>query len=209
MNYEPHRRPYRQTGRAAAAEATGARILDTFRERLERGWFDEIRLEDVASAAGVTVQTVIRRFGGKDGLLEAAAERIGENVQLQRYVVPGDALGAVSAVIADYEATGDLIIRMLAQEDRYPAMRRLADLGRAGHRAWVEAAFAPWLDTAVGDARRRMLDAIVVALDVYQWKLIRRDMGRPTAELGALMLRMIAAALGCAPDDLSRTGEDA
>jgi hypothetical protein len=45
---------------------------------------DDIPLEEVAGRAGVSVQTVIRRFGGKQGLLAAAAERETERVRRQR-----------------------------------------------------------------------------------------------------------------------------
>ncbi|HEX8654272.1 MAG TPA: TetR family transcriptional regulator [Allosphingosinicella sp.] len=204
MNIAAPRRAYRQTSRAAAAEATGERILAAFRARLEQGWLEEIRLEDIARDAGVTVQTVIRRFGGKEGLLDVAAQRIGEAVQLRRDVAPGDAAAAVRAVVRDYEASGDLIIRMLAQEDRYRAMRRIADIGRAGHRAWIGAVFEPWLDPMPEPRRRPAHDALVVATDLYVWKLVRRDMGRDVAELEGLMLRMIAAALGVAPADLAQ-----
>lgn len=206
MNIAAPRRAYRQTSRAAAAEATGERILLAFRERLERSWFEEIRLEDVARDAGVTVQTVIRRFGGKEGLLDVAAQRIGEAVEQRREVVPGAALGAVRAVIRDYEASGDLIIRMLAQEDRYPALRRITDIGRASHRRWVESVFSPWLARRGAERREGTLDALVVALDLYVWKLIRRDMARPIAELETLMLQMAAAALGVPRQELERTG---
>ena len=48
---QDERRPYRQTARAAAAEATAQRIVDAFRVRLERLWFEDIRLEDVAQDA--------------------------------------------------------------------------------------------------------------------------------------------------------------
>jgi AcrR family transcriptional regulator len=207
MNIEAPRRAYRQTSRAAAAEATGERILLAFRQRLEEGWLEEIRLEDVARDAGVTVQTVIRRFGGKEGLLDVAARRIGEAVDLRRDVAPGQVLPAVRAVIRDYEASGDLVMRMLAQEDRYPAMRRIADIGRASHRRWVASVFAPRLESAAPALRERMLDALVVALDIYVWKLVRRDMGRGVEALEELMVHMIAAALGIALAELEGNEE--
>lgn len=198
------RRPYRQTARAQAAEATGERILDAFVARLRDGWFDEIRLEDVAQGAGVSVQTVIRRFGGKDGLLDAAFQWIGREIDVRRDVAPGDTAGAVRALSDDYEVTGDLVIRSLAQEDRYRGMRRITDAGRAFHRAWVARVFAPWLQ-GEPDAARRRLDALVVATDLYLWKLLRRDMNRPAAEYQAHVATLIAAALAepppATPDD--------
>jgi AcrR family transcriptional regulator len=192
------RRRYRQTARAAAAEATVERVREAFAARLNAGWFDEIRLEDVARDAGVTVQTVIRRFGGKEGLLEAVIERMADEIPSRRRSTRGDIAGIVHALIEDYEVTGDLTLRMLAQEDRYPILRRFTDRGRRMHRDLVEANFAPWLDGQPAETARRRLDGLVVALDVYVWKLIRRDMRRPILELQALMERLAAAVLSTA-----------
>lgn len=194
------RRPYRQTARAAAAEATAQRIVEAFRRRLERLWFEDIRLEDIAQDAGVTVQTIIRRFGGKEGLLDPTIDAIERDVMSARDAPPGDAVAAVRVVVRDYEADGEVYMRALAQEDRYPAMRRMTDTGRAGHRGWVERVFAPELAGLPHDTARRRLDALVVATDVYVWKLIRRDMGRSVAELEDHMLRLIQAALSISTD---------
>ena len=194
------RRPYRQTARAAATEATALRIVEAFRRRLERLWFEDIRLEDVAQDADVTVQTIIRRFGGKEGLLDPTIDAIEHDVLSARDAPPGDAAVAVRAVMQDYEANGDVYMRALAQEDRYPAMRRMTDTGRASHRAWVARVFAPDLAGLPPDIARRRLDGLVVATDVYVWKLIRRDMGRSVAELEDHMLRLIQAALSISTD---------
>ena len=189
------RREYRQTARAAAAEATAERIVEAFRARLERLWFDEIRLEDVAADAGVTVQTVIRRFGGKEGLLEATADQTAVEVMQTRGLPVGDPAAVVRAVVADYENVGDYIMRILAQEDRYPALRLQADRGRVEHRAWIAAVFAPWLDGLGPEAARRRTDALVIATDLYVWKLMRRDMQRSVAELEDVMGRLVDTAL--------------
>ncbi|MDB5449250.1 MAG: TetR/AcrR family transcriptional regulator [Phenylobacterium sp.] len=199
MNNVTPRRPYRQSVRARAAEETGERILDAFSARLRDGWFDEIRLEDVAAEAGVTVQTVIRRFGGKAGLLEAQGERLNTEVQGRRDVAPGDVPGAIEALLEDYEASGDLVMRSLAQEDRHPAIRRLTDLGRGNHRAWLDGVFAPWLAGLSADEARRRTDALVAATDVYLWKLLRRDMARPLPDYRRLVETLVAAALAAAP----------
>jgi AcrR family transcriptional regulator len=195
MNYEPAKRTYRQAARAQAAEATAERILEAFVRRLRETWFDEIRLEDVANDAGVTVQTVIRRFGGKDGLLDATSMHVSAEVQRRRAVAPGDVASAVTTLLEDYEAAGDLFMRMLAQEDRYLPVKRLTDHGRAYHRAWVRGVFSPWLEVLPPLEAEARLDALVVVTDVYVWKLLRRDMGRTVAELRSLMEHMIAAAL--------------
>lgn len=196
MNIESAKRTYRQSARAAAAEATADRILDAFFRQFLDHWFDEIRLEDVAREAGVSVQTVIRRFGSKEGLIDPMQERLGREVRGRRAVAPGDVDGAVSSLIEDYEMVGDLVLRMLAQEDRYPAVRRMTDRGRSDHRDWISRAFEPWLEAMAPDARAKAGDALVVAADLYVWKLVRRDMKRPVSDYRMLLERMIAAAIG-------------
>jgi AcrR family transcriptional regulator len=192
MKKDETKRAYRQTARAESAEANAARIVAAFRARLVRGWFGEIRLEDVARDAGVTVQTVIRRFGGKEGLLAATVDTLSVEINDQRRTTPGDPPAAVRALLEDYEANGELYMRLLVQEDRYPALHIFTDRGRAEHRRWVVETFAPWLEGLSEPAARRRADALVVATDIYVWQLIRRDMGRPLAELSALMERLIA-----------------
>jgi len=189
------RREYRQTARAAAAEATAERIVSAFRARLERLWFDEIRLEDVAQDAGVTVQTVIRRFGGKEGLLQASSDQTAMEVMQIRGLPVGDPPAIIRAVVTDYENVGDYIMRILAQEDRYPALRLQGDRGRVEHRAWIAAVFAPWLDGLSPEAARRRTDALVIGTDLYVWKLVRRDMQRSVEELEDVMGRLVDAAL--------------
>jgi AcrR family transcriptional regulator len=196
MNMAAPKRIYRQKARAESTVANAARILDAFAGQLRERWFDEIRLEDVAREANVTVQTVIRRFGSKEGLLEATQQRFGEQVRRRRDVAAGDAAGAVASLVVDYEQAGDLVLRTLAQEDRHPAIRAMTDVGRASHRQWISRAFEPWLGSLDREARRKAADALVVAGDVYVWKLIRRDMERPVNEYRQLVESLCAAAVG-------------
>ena len=60
-------RSYNQKRRAKTTEATGERIVDSFLNRLLNHWYDEITLKEVAADAGVTVQTLGRRFGALEG----------------------------------------------------------------------------------------------------------------------------------------------
>ncbi|GAA0869965.1 hypothetical protein GCM10009116_18010 [Brevundimonas basaltis] len=193
------RRPYQQGARAAAAEATGERILTAFLARIEAQWFEDITLEAVARDAGVSVQTVIRRFGGKDGLLERAMGLLDRAVQRRRSTEPGGISRAIAVLTEDYEASGDLVCRLLDQEQRHPALKVATDAGRVHHRAWLAAVFADWLadaDPAVNTAR---LDALVVATDLYVWKLLRRDMGRPVDAFTTLSETLVRAVLEKAP----------
>ena len=198
----PPTRNYRQKARAKAAAETGMRILDAFIARMQVGWFEEIRLDDVAADAGVTVQTVIRRFGGKEGLLESVNDKIDHDILEERQLPVGDVANALDAVVAEYEKLGDFVMRMLAQEDRYPSIRALTDHGREVHRRWTGDVFAPWLERFGGAERRHVHDRLVIAFDLYVWKLLRVDMKRSKAELRRTMLEMAADALGTTTEDL-------
>ncbi|WP_054530378.1 TetR/AcrR family transcriptional regulator [Erythrobacter sp. SG61-1L] len=197
-------RGYRQSARAKAAEETGNRILDAFLAHLQAQWFDEIRLDDVAKEAGVTVQTVIRRFGGKEGLLKATSDRMQEEIVGDRAPAAQDVGRAVDTLIGEYEAVGPLMMRLLSQEDRYPAIRIMADRGRATHREWVGDVFARWLPKVPAEKREYVHDRLVIALDLYVWKLLRADMGRSVEQLRKAMLEMAADALDLEPGELER-----
>ncbi|MGX7874067.1 TetR/AcrR family transcriptional regulator [Mesorhizobium sp. ORM6] len=195
LTQAPTSRVYRQTGRAEAAEETARRILAAFSDSMRVHWFDEVTLEDVAGRAGVNVRTVIRRFGGKDGLLEAFVDDFIPSVAVDRETPPGDAAAAIDRLANIYETWGDSVIRNLAQEPRHPALKRLLDLGRGRHRAITAATYAPWLDRLPPPERARMLDALVAATDVYVWKLARRDMGRSRSEAAQIMRLLVDAVL--------------
>ncbi len=87
----------------------------------------------------------------------------------------GDVAAAVRAIVDHYELRGDGVLVMLAQESHQELMARVTADGRRLHRAWVEEVFAPYLDTSEDPAA--LADLLVVATDVYTWKLLRRDRG--------------------------------
>jgi AcrR family transcriptional regulator len=188
-------RRYIQRARAEAAQATARRIIDAFLARLMTEWFDEITLEHVAEDAGVTVQTTVRRFGGKDGLLAEAVKVLGTQIVARRAAPAGTVERVVANLVKDYEHTGDAVIRLLALEARHSAVRSVVEFGRREHRRWVAAAFAEALGGRPFPARRRGLDALVITTDVYVWKLLRRDMRKGLAATTTTMAALVRAAL--------------
>jgi len=188
-------RRYAQSARAESTEATGQRIVEAFLARLLEQWLDEITLDQVAEDAGVTVQTVVRRFGGKEGLLASAVEVFAERVLAQRAAPPGGIDRLVDNLLADYEKTGDGIIRLLALEGRHPAVEPVLELGRAEHRRWVSGAFGETLRKLEPPARQRALDVLVIVTDVYTWKLLRRDIGRGVRDTAATIRNLIQAVI--------------
>jgi AcrR family transcriptional regulator len=172
------RRTYRMTARAEAAQATAGRILDAVEEVFWERPSDQISLDEVARRADVAKQTVLRRFGTKAALLEAATARAMQRADDERgQVAPGDLAGAIHALVSHYERVGDGVVRLLAEETLNPRMRPLAEPGRAYHAAWCERAFGPALEHLAGTARERRLAQLVAVTDAYTWKLLRRDRG--------------------------------
>ncbi|HET6964749.1 MAG TPA: helix-turn-helix domain-containing protein [Acidimicrobiales bacterium] len=167
-------RPYKMRARAEAAEQTAERVMDAAIALWRQRPYDEITLNEIASNAGVALSTVMRRFGSKDRLAEAVlrSDRVG--TQAGRDAVPaGDVPGAVRMIVGDYEMNGDAVIRMLAVEERIEAARLVVAAGRAAHEDWVSRVFGPLLPR--GSLRRVRIFQLVVATDVYTWKLLRRD----------------------------------
>jgi len=190
------KRPYHMATRARAAEATGQRILQAFLDLYMEHWLEDLTLDDVAARAGVTVQTVLRRYGSKARLLQAAGESLYQQVSSQRNQAPaGDITGAMANLMDHYEAVGDLTIRTLAQEQRHEALHTFAERGRALHRAWVETAFSPLLDVLSADERGATLAKLVVVTDLYVWKLLRRDMGFEREQTERYVAEMVSAVI--------------
>src|SRR6185312_2412155 len=147
MKSKPTTRRYTLDARARSAEDTARRIVEAFLARLMDQWYDEITLDRVAEDAGVTVQTVVRRFGGKEGLLAKSVGTLSAQINARRATPPGDIRGAVRNLVADYERTGDAVMRLQALEPRHPAIKETLDFGRGEHRRWVSEAFAGELGT--------------------------------------------------------------
>ena len=162
--------------RAAAVEVTRERILQAACDAFMRRWYDDVTLRDIAADAGVALQTVVNHFGNKEALFGVAAERISETITSLRWTVAaGDLERATTILVDDYEQTGDFTLRTLAIEERVPVVRPVLALGRRGHQEWVEHVFAAALTGLRGAARKRRVAQLVVATDVFTWKLLRRD----------------------------------
>ena len=187
-------RSYTQTNRAQAAEATGQRIIAAFLGRLMSQWYDEITLDRVAADAATTVQTIVRRFEGKEGLLAASLQELGTQINARRTAVTGDLDRTLANLTEDYEQTGDPVLRLLALEERHPSLKSFLDYGRSEHRQWVTSVFVEPLGFK-GPRHERAIDLLVVVTDVYAWKLLRRDMGHGIPATTLLMKALVQGAL--------------
>jgi len=182
-------RTYTMTARAEAAEATRRRIQDAAIALAGERPFAEMTLDAIADRAEVSVKTVLRQFGSRDGLLAAAMEVAMAASESERRTVPGDPAAAIRVVVDHYETRGRTALLMLAQEDYDDFARTATSRGKAMHRDWVREAFAPATED---DA---LLDLLVVATDVYAWKLLRLDRGHSRALTEQRMLDLVQGVL--------------
>lgn len=178
--------------RAAAAQASAERILEAARALFGELLYDQVSLDSVAERAGVTVRTVVRRFGSKEGLFTLVADRMSRQVRSEREAGRmEDPVEAVRGAVRNYERWGDDVLHFLAQESRAAAIASVVARGRRYHHSWVERTFAPALAGLPGEERGHRLAQLVVATDVYAWKVLRRDLGLEAGEAEALMSRTV------------------
>jgi AcrR family transcriptional regulator len=186
-------RSYTMRARAESTTRTRERILDAVIALSEERLSVEIILADVAARAGVTVQTVLRHFGSRQGLFEQAQARRVARVRAERATPVGDPASAVRTIVAFYDRLGEWSLRLQAQEHSDELSRQTVVLGRRVHREWVEEVFAPQL-IARRD-RKELVDLLVVATDLLTWKILRRDGRMDRSTTCKRMLRLVRAVL--------------
>lgn len=189
-------RTYTSPVRARAAEDTRRRVIEAALSRFSSQYYDDVTLDVVATDAGVTVQTVLRRFESKEGLVRAIIDARTSAVTAQRDAAPtGDVAGAVTNLVDHYESIGDLVMLLLRQEERVPPFADVTAFGKAYHVDWIERVFAPWLDERSGEDRAVLRAQLVAICDTYMWYLLRRQqrLTRPQTELA--LIRLVTGAL--------------
>lgn len=194
------KRPYVMRVRADAVADTRRRILQAAFDLTGEKLSLEIVLADVAARAGVSVQTILRHFGSREALFDAMTAFARAQIVAERAAPAGDVAAAVQVIFSHYEARGDAVLRFLGQELWDDRVKQVTDRGRRTHREWVQAVFAPQLAVRPAASREALTDLLVVATDVYTWKLLRRDknLARHTAE--QRVMDLIAALLAAAPE---------
>ena len=184
------------TARAESAAATRQRILESAHRLLVTHSFEEMTVDMVAAGAETTARTVLRLFASKEELLAQALHSLGQFGMAP--ITPNNIEALMNGTYDFYEKVGDTVIRWLADEPRIAAMHEHLNIGRRHLRAWVAEAFAAELGRQQGNARRELHDALIVAFDVYTWKLLRRDFGLSRRAAQATTLRVVRGLIeGC------------
>jgi AcrR family transcriptional regulator len=170
-------RQYRMSARADAAELTGQRIIDCMLARLRTTPYERIRLDDVAADAGVTSQTVIRRFGSKPVLMTTTVEReLGRIAAKREAALRSSSAETIRALIEHYDEYGLLILKTYSEAPLVPGLPEIVERGRAYHLDWCRRAFSEHLPPQSDDAsRKRRLAQIVSICDATTWRILRFD----------------------------------
>src|SRR5262245_14149103 len=183
-------RKYTMGARALAVEETRRRIVGAVISLAGERPFAEITLATIAERAAVSVQTVLRQFGSRDGLFAEAMDAAMLETEDERRTTPGDVDAALRTVVDHYEHRGRTALLMLAQEEHDEVARKATERGKAMHRAWVREVFTT--------ADEATLDLLVVATDVYTWKLLRIDRAHSRAVTERRMHDLVDAVLASA-----------
>lgn len=184
-------RSYVQRARAEASSRTRTAILDaTMSLGLEKATAD-VSLADVSERAGVSVQTVLRHFGTRDGLIDEALRHAAVQISQERRPASRDLTATITTLFDHYESRGDAVIRLLAQEAFDERVEQITSEGRRVHREWV----TEFLGASAADTAESLIDQLVVVTDVYTWKLLRRDRGLARGAAQERVLGMVEAIL--------------
>jgi AcrR family transcriptional regulator len=166
------------TTRAAAAAETAGKILGATTELFTEYLIAEITLADIAERSGVTVQTILRRFGDKDSVFAEAISRLGNEILRQRgRAKPNDLDDLLANLIEHYETHGRLVLKMLAEELTTPSIQPVLAIGREYHRRWCEKVFAATLDRMTGADRDRRRAQLIAICDLRTWEVLRIRLG--------------------------------
>jgi AcrR family transcriptional regulator len=173
------RRAYDMTKRSDAVGGTRGRIAEAALALFKERDYDDISLTEIAQAAGVSHQTVLNHCENKSGVVLAAAELFSEEIrQLESDAVAGDVTSVVHATCVRYEALGDANARWAVMSTRAPEVAEALARGRRGFQSWLEEMLGDRLPGPDDpEERRRVVIGLHAALDVFTWKLLRRDLG--------------------------------
>ncbi len=165
--------------RTKSAEITRQKILSAVVNLWSSYAINEISLEMVAEHSGLTMRTILRKFGSREGMLTASIAHASEKILHARDLAPaGNLTKALEVLLSEYEATGDAVIRTIMLQDSLPFAKSIIQGGIQIHRDWCKRVFAPYLPSLESDSYEMELSAFVCATEIYLWKLLRRDLNK-------------------------------
>jgi AcrR family transcriptional regulator len=185
-------RKYKMGVRAKAAEMTSKEIIRVVGELWMKYSLHEITLEMIAQETGVTVRTILRKYGSKESLFDAALQEDTAGIQdVRKKAQAGNIDQSISILINEYEYAGLAVIRTLAVENDLPVAAKILKKGRELHKEWCGRIFAEYLPSPNDKEYQILLGAFYAAPDVYKWKLLRIDLGYSKEKTEEIFLKTI------------------
>jgi AcrR family transcriptional regulator len=162
--------------RAESAARTREKVLAAATRCFSEQDYDAVSLKEIAAAAGVGLQTVVRTAGSKEALFAEVAERFLMDMMAR---FSGTALtdwrDALRAVLAFYERDGDRAMRVMAHEHRVPGVGLYIRRSRELQAAWIVAHHGQALEGLNESERKQRLAMVLTLTGGRCWYTLRRD----------------------------------
>ena len=114
----------------------------------------------------------------KDAVFAAMFAKLGTDVvERRRRVHPNAIEDIVTNFVDNYELSGRLMLKMLAEEATTPAVRDFLAVGRTYHRNWCRTVFSDALAGLPRTRRDRRLAQLVAICDLHTWEVLRIGSG--------------------------------
>lgn len=187
------RRAYSLGARAAQADERRDRMIAAAIRLLHDRPFEDVTLQAVADAADVSLKTVVRHFGTKDELVVACVRARSREESALRATPAGDVRAAVQVLAERYDVLGATTLRLLAAEERFPAVAAALAVARRQHLAWLAEVFAPWLPCRGARERARRLAQLFGATEIVVWHSWRTHLGLDRGDAEAALASTLTA----------------
>jgi AcrR family transcriptional regulator len=189
MKLPEKKRAYHMAARAEKVALNDKRIMDATIELWLETSLLELTLENIALRSGVTVRTILRKFGSREGLLKACIDNMGDRLTQKRLQAkPGNLDEIVDILLEEYEHMGDALTRTLTVEYEFPSTHEMLKKARKIHRDWCALVFEPYLPSKLSGKYEMVLSAFITGTEFYLWKLLRKDLGKSQKECRQIFL---------------------
>jgi AcrR family transcriptional regulator len=193
--------------RAAQAQATRHEIVAAARRLFAERGYAATTVRDIASEAGVSVQTVYDSVGSKRHLVETLNDVIDAEAGIDAIAGPvmasddTDAIARVSARItrAIVEHAGDIVRLGLTASHSEPALQHVIEEGYARHRAGADAVVARLRAQGVLPTDRsdeQIAEAVAAVTDVEFVIMLRDRYGWSFDRIEAFVTELVLHAVG-------------
>ncbi|GAC1378144.1 MAG: hypothetical protein NVSMB44_47550 [Ktedonobacteraceae bacterium] len=188
------KRTYTMSARAQTSRETEQRVLEGSLRLFSEHLYDNVSLDQIAELAGVTVQTIIRRFGSKEQLFSIATLPRLKQVYQDRMDEPiGDTEITLGSLLKHYEEWGKFILHLQFQKERIPSIQLAVATGRHAHIEWLKRSFAPQLQRLPVLVHRIRFAQLVAITDIFTWYTLRHEQGLSNDEIRSALRELINA----------------